>query len=141
MPCCTVYSTRCYTLLLLTSVNAYNSPPFISSADPSFHAPSPSRQIPTTTSAGISFSAAASDLVCIKQHIIIHVKRVALADCTATWQYWQGTLSPTPNRHFARIAQHKWPVRCRSRFLALENSSGSMWLAQKRSILMNTLCG
>ena len=86
-------------------------------------------------------SAAASDLICIKQHIIIPVKRVALADCTATWRYWQGTLSPTPNRHFARIAQHKWPVRCRSRFLALENSSGSMWLAQKRSILMNTLCG
>lgn len=56
-----------------------------SSADPSFHAPSPSRQTHITTSTGISFSAAASDLICINQHSIINVKHVALADCTATW--------------------------------------------------------
>jgi hypothetical protein len=68
-----------YKRLLLTASS-------FSSADPNFQAPSPSRQIPTTTSTGISFSAAASDLVCIEQHIIIHVKRVVLADCTATWR-------------------------------------------------------
>jgi hypothetical protein len=56
-----------------------------SSADPSFHAPSPSRQTHLTTSTGISFSAAASDPICINHHGIITVKHVALADCTATW--------------------------------------------------------
>jgi hypothetical protein len=140
MPCGTVHSTRCYTLSLLTSVNLFNSPPFhfISSAELS--RTQPSRQIPTTTSAGISPSPQ-------------QLRTSSASSNTSSYLPCEARSTCRPHCYVAIAARHVVAAtsnqalrqHCPAQVAGmlpqpLLGLSESMWLAKKRSIQINTLC-